>query len=126
MKKERININNLPEYISKEIEYTNVNPSDYSLPILEFENVNGILDARYWSNSSGSRPILVLLITVEDGRKMKFFIFRNKKTRLYAPNSKEYQTFCCRENLKLFDKINISYGRSNRSKNIYLQTIDVL
>lgn len=117
------NLNEFPDYVSQELEYTGVNKSDYIFPVLEEENVKCVLDCRYWFTPTKTTTCCILLLTTTDKRKLKLSVFMNRQTRNYNPTSQIKEDFCVRNDLELNQEFTIKYSKSSKSENIYLREI---
>lgn len=49
---------NYPEYVSQELDFTKVNPAEYEFPTEIYEEVECVLDCRYWSNPKDNPTFL--------------------------------------------------------------------
>lgn len=113
-------------YVSQELDISGIDENVYMKPIKATEEIFCTLDARCWINRSNNDTILCLFVTTKDNIKLKFFVFLNKKNRLYTPSSAKYSTFCCKDNLALNDKLRIYYSKSSKSDFIYIREIDII
>lgn len=113
-------------YVSQELDLSKISQYDYDLPIDSKGEIFGKLDARSWINRSGNSSMLCLFISTKENIKLKFYVFKNRKTHKYSPSSKDYLEVCCNDNLKMNDQIRIYYERSSKSDAIYIRQLDII